>query len=270
MRLASKLLLVVTALVALAGPAQAGRNPVANPADPRIKSVVYTPQEVTELRGHYGRVILVTLGAGEIITDLNIGDPEAWHADVTSAENAFTLKPKLVNATTNLIVITNKRIYNFSLMATGSVDQYGAPAPPLANEKDQTYFVEFRYPDDERAAAEAARKAAEKPETESRSLDQYGWHYSWSGSEGAKPQRVFDDGKFTYFVFPKDATVPAVFAVDADGNESLVNFHRSGDYYVVHKVESQFTLRSGDYVTCIFNEAKPHPSATKFKNRKPV
>jgi hypothetical protein len=53
--------------------------------------------------------------------------------------------------------------------------------------------------------------------------------------------------------------MPAVFAVDENGNERLVNFNVQGKYVVVSGLESQFTLRDGDTATCIFNETFPKP-----------
>jgi len=61
--------------------------------------------------------------------------------------------------------------------------------------------------------------------------------------------------------------MPAVFLVDKNGNESIVNFNVQGEYMVVNKTGAQFTLRDGDYATCIFNESykggtgKQHPAA---------
>ena len=44
-----------------------------------------------------------------------------------------------------------------------------------------------------------------------------------SGSEDIVPTLVFDDGRFTYFRFPGNREVPAVFHVLGDGSETLVN-----------------------------------------------
>jgi type IV secretion system protein VirB9 len=96
------------------------------------------------------------------------------------------------------------------------------------------------------------------------------FRYSWSGSPPTKPLRVFDNGEFTYFAFADGQSVPAIFSVDADGNEALVNHHVRGEYVVVERLGSQFSLRSGDFVTCIFNDLRPHPSAKRSKERTPL
>ena len=66
---------------------------------------------------------------------------------------------------------------------------------------------------------------------------------------------VFDDGKKTFFKF--GATVPAIFAVNADFSETLRNFRREGEYIVVDGTATQYTLRDGNQWTCIFNLRKP-------------
>ena len=53
------------------------------------------------------------------------------------------------------------------------------------------------------------------------------------------------------------ANLPALFAVDPDGNEALVNFRMEGRYVVVERVGSLFTLRNGDEALCLFNEDRP-------------
>ena len=55
----------------------------------------------------------------------------------------------------------------------------------------------------------------------------------------------------TWFRF--EGETPAIYIVDADRNESLVNFRTEGPYVVVDRVSRQWTLRNGQNSTCIFN-----------------
>lgn len=246
-------------------------EPMATAQDARIKTVVYSANEVVELRGHFGRTIHVQFAPYEIITDVGLGDKESWVTATVSAKNAMVLKPQRANASTNLIVVTNKRTYNFALEARGEVDEFGVPKMPASNTRDMTYAVRFSYPDDERELIEEQERHKATEVTPAMPIDAFNFSYTYSGSTGSKPMKVFDDGNFTYFTFDEKATVPAFFSVDADGNEALVNFHKRGNYYVIERLESQFTLRSGEYVTCIFNEERPQPRIkAKFKKRLPV
>jgi type IV secretion system protein VirB9 len=72
--------------------------------------------------------------------------------------------------------------------------------------------------------------------------------------------------RFTYFKFKtKNAEVPAFFMVDSDGNEALVNYRVSGEYIVIERVTSQYTLRNGTDVVCVFNESMPLEKKKKKK-----
>ena len=66
---------------------------------------------------------------------------------------------------------------------------------------------------------------------------------------------AFDDGTATYLRFAPNATVPAVYIVSEDGKENLVNASMQNDMLRVQKVGAKLILRSGDLVTCIFNDA---------------
>ena len=78
--------------------------------------------------------------------------------------------------------------------------------------------------------------------------------YSYAGNTTLVPVRTFDDGEFTYFQFPSKIDTPAIFLVDDDKGESLLNYHVSGKYVVVQRLGKQFILRDGEKATCIFND----------------
>jgi len=61
---------------------------------------------------------------------------------------------------------------------------------------------------------------------------------------------------FTSSNSPKARTI-RFFAVDPDGNESVVNFRMEGKYVVIERVGSLFTLRDGNEALCLFNEDRP-------------
>lgn len=68
----------------------------------------------------------------------------------------------------------------------------------------------------------------------------------------------FDDGEFTYFQFKDiNASLPAFFKVDSERRESIINYRTVGDYVVVERVAQMFTLRNGNDVVCVFNDANP-------------
>jgi type IV secretion system protein VirB9 len=231
--------------------AQAAITPQNGGADPRVKHVVYHEQDVTEVKGHYGYTTSVEFGANEKMISMSIGDSIAWQVQ-PAQDNLLFMKPLEANASTNLTVITNKHIYSFELSADVASSRKSS---------DLTYRLRFVYPDEEAAALATIGKGpfanTSLVQGISNSPSDWNFKYQYSGNKNLRPVQTFDNGRFTYFKFSTIERAPAIFVVDDLGNESLVNYHKEGDYLVVERLARQFTLRDGEYVTCIFNESFP-------------
>lgn len=284
--------LLASALVtALPAP---GRADSPNPGltDPRLKWVVYNEREVIEVLGHYGFQTLVQFSSAEEVTDVSLGDGLAWQVDLPARKNLLFLKPVEAYAETNLTVLTTRpaldgsgeltRVYVFSLVATvaeeegisGALHEAESAAglspsgAAAAGAADFTWVIHFHYPQDqaERLQLRVRRHQTRQDARVSpgRAGDETGidpaawnWQYTFAGSPSQAPVNVFDDGEHTYFQFPPQQRVPAIFMVHTDQSESLVNVVRRGRFLVVHDVGRQFTLRNGEIETCVFNEAFP-------------
>jgi type IV secretion system protein VirB9 len=71
-----------------------------------------------------------------------------------------------------------------------------------------------------------------------------------------RPAEVFDDGRFTYFRFPGNTPVPAIYkSVPSTTEEWLVNSHREGDFIVLHGVGKLWNLRLEGSMVGVFNDA---------------
>lgn len=253
---------VVVFLACLLAPtAFAEREPAPGPSDARVKTVVYSPRDVVHVIGHYGYQTLIRFADDEHIENLSIGDSLAWQIVPNERGNLLFVKPVEDNATTNLTVVTarpsttnglEQRVYLFELTAREAPREAGS----------LTWSVEFQYPDDDIALLLQPTRAREPEPAPIDTVDPTGWNfnYSFAGHISQVPVRLFDNGVFTYFEFDALTDTPAIFLVDSEQNESLVNGVRQGKYVVVHRVGRQFTLRNGNTVTCIFNDAFPAPS----------
>ena len=78
--------------------------------------------------------------------------------------------------------------------------------------------------------------------------------YSYQGSAKSLPTQLFDDGQATYFAFGREEDLPAIFAVDPDGGEAVVNSHMRSGYIVIDRLAPGFVLRRGSEVTKVFND----------------
>ena len=66
------------------------------------------------------------------------------------------------------------------------------------------------------------------------------------------PTRVWDDGRQTYFEFPEETPIPAIFAAGpGKKDESLVNVATRGRIQVVQQLGQRFILRSGTHFATV-------------------
>lgn len=246
----------------LSSPALAERVARPGTADARIKSYTYHENDVYYLKGHYGFTMVIEFSPKEKVDSISIGDSEAWQVIPGSRKNLIYIKPLEQNAETNMTVLTSKRIYTFELTA----DRASTP-----KSRDLTFRVKFRYPEEEtlELANFGGKPAGKYNPLEGTDVSAWNFDYSYAGDRSLRPKRVFDDSTFTYFEFRSPSSTPAIFLVDDQGNESLVNFSVEGSYIIVNSTGRQFTLRDGDITTCIFNDGYPREQG-KQSNPKPL
>jgi len=234
--------------VLISPPAMAERVPRAGKADARVKTLTYHDNDVYRLRGSYGYTTTIEFSEKETIETISLGDSEAWQVIKPKQQrNILFVKPLEENADTNMTVLTSKHMYTFDMSAGRAAS---SQSPSLA------FRIKFIYPEEQtlELASFADKSASFNPLSGSPATE-WNFDYSYAGDKKLRPERVFDDGAFTYFLMKDVDVMPAVFLVDKNGNESIVNFNIQGQYLVVNRTGGQFTLRDGDYATCIFNES---------------
>jgi type IV secretion system protein VirB9 len=226
--------------------ASAIKEPKPMAVDKRLGVLVYSPYDVHRFTGYYGYQSSIIFAEDETIETISMGDSIPWQ--MVPNGNRLFLKPIDQEATTNMTLITNKRVYYFELYAREAKD---------INEEGLMFAVKFLYSDEDEAGALASEgfgQATTGPDLSDRSL--YNFEYTISGPDIISPVKIFDDGKFTYFEFKdKAAFLPAIFYVNSNGTEGIVNYRIVGDYVVVESIRERFTLRHDANVVCVFNES---------------
>ncbi len=242
---AKMILAMALCLAAHGSPAIAAQTPKGGSLDRRIASVVYQENNVVQVFATDGISTMIIFDDDEKFQTISLGDTDSWQVVPAEKGNILFVKPIARNATTNMNVVTTKRIYYLELRDN---------APEAGRE---VFGVRFIYP--EKNLNAALRKEAEQraawPNIAGIDKANVNIDYSFSGDVRLKPLMVFDDGAKTFVKF--DRRVPAIFAVNADFSETLENFRKEGDYIVVDGTATQFTLRDGDQWVCIFNLRKP-------------
>lgn len=234
-----KRLVIATALV-IAPPALtfAAQIPTSQGADSRIQQVPYKANEVVNINAHVGIATHLMLEDDETYVTHAFGDSKAWH--FVMERNHVFIKPAIAKGDTNLVLITNKRTYNFKLNYSNS----------------EVYQVKFIYPDTAKLKAQVNLsdqylKEAWKGKT-------YNLTYTAKGSRRVAPVNVWDDGTFTYFKFSGNTDLPSIYAVNADDSETIVNRRVTGSsnqIIVMHKVNPVWRIRLDNDVLNIFNQS---------------
>ena len=161
------------------------------------------------------------------------GDTESFEiTPITDLGNVISIKPHVRRAVTNMTVITNRHTYSFELRE-GHLD----------GPTGRFYEVRFSYPE------EARRRTA--GDTPKGYLAPRNHAYKVAGEADFQPSSVYDDGRYTYFVFRDGVRQPAIFKADAQGRERTVNWTQAGDVVRVLGVNAYWTLRIDDAALCI-------------------
>lgn len=235
------------------GPANALKSPRPQGVDGRIHTIMYGPDEVFKFTGHYNYQSSIVLEEGEEIQTISMGDSVPWQ--ITPSGNRIFLKPIEQDAQTNMTMLTNKRTYLFELHAE---EAEGIDDPNLI------WVMKFLYPTEmviKKKKKEKLRDPALKDAIQNQNIN-FNFNYTIRGSYDFSPIKIYDDGEFTYFEFrDKNASIPAFFLVDNNGDESIINFRARDDKIIVERVASRFTLRHGNDIVCVYNEDKPFRSS---------
>lgn len=272
-------------LCACAMPAAAqGRNTdqaglVGQSSDPRLREVVYDPKAVVTIPVKRGVVTLVMLDADETIAEVAAGlggdcskVEAAWCIAAQPGGRNLFVKPKSAASAANTVaVVTDRRSHalRFVVLADGD------PKPPIYRLVIKAPVVRVAAParqalrDGLHAAPHSAladlpplpapptpqQLIAERLQAKPQVLNSSYSIAEGDASDDIVPALVFDDGRFTYLRFPGNREVPAVFQVQGDGSETLVNTRMEDDLLVVDRVSRRLMLRAGSAVVAVWNDA---------------
>lgn len=67
--------------------------------------------------------------------------------------------------------------------------------------------------------------------------------YRLSGEKSLWPEQMSDDGEKTYLVWHSDQALPAVFAVNASGDEEIVDGYMRGAVFTIDRVYDRLVFR---------------------------
>lgn len=263
--------------------------PAPSSSDPRIRVVTYKSDDVILVKVQRGVVTRILLEPGEQILIPVVGLSsnceevnDEWCISAIQGSNQIFVRPRDGARSNNMELHTNKRDYSFAFEVVGAGVSHGKNS--RASGSAPFYRVVLDYPKPKPVEVPAvprevlAEGILRRVDANDRPLPTVGPDHGMTAlqrlqSEGmvirnasyskqvlpkgedAEPTMVFDDGRFTYFEFPGAREIPAVFAYGSDGQPTRVNWHMQDSFVVVQRIARRFTLRLGDAVVGVFNEA---------------
>lgn len=239
------------------------------PSDTRIKTYVYNPNEIYQIKFMTNYQSIIELQQGEDVRIITFGNPAGWSTP-RLIDNQLFMKAVEPGVKTNMIIITDRRKYFFEIMSSDEDSD-------SVSDAQITQYLQFFYPDlksidippktakvtlNENAMALATGRAIqqyEKRDTDMvANVGEINTKYTYSGNgKGITPVMAFDNGKKTFFRFANNnAVIPVISSIDHMGKETPIRTRISGEYVYVDAVEDKFTLRKGAELVCVFNEEK--------------
>lgn len=211
--------------------------------DSRIRVFAYSPDVVYTLPVTVGMHTHIPLGADEeLIEKPKMGETIQWR--ISGNQNNLYIKALKADVSTSLTLVTDRRTYQFELVATTK-----------ASERIQKAY--FTYPDDderivlaqqtradkrgEASAAEEARKREQEIVPQAVSPQDLSF-YKVEGSKEFERMNAYDNGRQTIIRLPPGMQdLPALFLVDAENKLVPINYtvvdRKASDDRDVLKVE---------------------------------
>jgi P-type conjugative transfer protein TrbG len=200
------------------------------------------------------RACAIELEPGELVLSTASGDSERWLVQVAAAglggkTPLVVVKPTACDLSTNLLVATDRRLYEVGLEAPPCHEADAGRAGAYNPRLPYTGITRFYYPDElvrrwaseEEAARRAAAERASSAVAVATPLGALNFSYRWERDTRFPwaPAQVFDDGRHTYIVLPpgaRSAEAPALFGVQPGGRLALLNYRLENGTYIADRV----------------------------------
>lgn len=197
-----------------------GQTPRPLEFDPRVETLEWRSGIDLPLRTTAGGNLTLVFGPGEVIQSVIVGDPSAIEVQVAPQADSLTLRTARRPANASIAVRTQLRDYRF-MVAVGPAN-------------DVAYVVRFGIA----APGPVEPVGSSPPLTATR-------HYALKGETSLRPRQVSDDGLRTYIEWQEDQALPAVFALNALGEEETVDSYMRGGLMVIDRTYPRLIFRIG-------------------------
>lgn len=236
-----------------------------DPDAARITHVKYAPNEVTRVLGAIDHPVLIEFSAAEAIEDVAGGGISGW--EVQKRGSRLFVRAMTGASDATMLVTTRSRSYVFDLvpLRASSKGSVGGRMSKLVFEYDVA-AAPAEAPPVAAAVPAAVDNVSGKPASLETMRQDYPSRHPYrnasytmqvvSETVDIRPREAFDDGRFTWLLFPRNQEVPAVYrSVPGTEEEVVVNSHMEGDWLVLHAVAPLWNLRLAGSMVGVFNDA---------------
>jgi type IV secretion system protein VirB9 len=220
--------LVGTALVlaiAAACPAHAQQAPVPTSEDSRIAILRYAPGMPAQLHAIAGVELTVLMPSGEHVQRVTVGDPSAVRVEVPGDHDGIVVSALRPLNDVSLSVETDRQTYMFNVSVS-----YQGTVPWLVRVERGGGMARGMFP-----TTPLSTMPPPNP------LPAGEWKLK--GDKALEPTMIRDDGTKVSIQWSVTQAIPAVFALDAQGQEQMVNGYMRGDVFVIDRVFDHLVFR---------------------------
>jgi type IV secretion system protein VirB9 len=201
--------------------AHAQQAPVPSAEDSRIAILRYGPGAPAQLHAIAGIALPVLMPRGEHVQRVTVGDPGAVRVEVPGDHDGIVLSALRPLNEVSLTVETEQQSYQFSLSVT-----YQGPAPWLV-----------------RIERGGGAFPATPPRVWTPPAILTPGTWKLKGDKALQPTMIRDDGEKISLQWSSAQDVPAVFALDNQGHEQMVNGYMRGDLFVIDRIFEHLVFR---------------------------
>jgi P-type conjugative transfer protein TrbG len=221
--------------------AQTNQNAIRGPGDASLVGALhefaYERGALYAIQASPQRITDIALEPGEALLSVSAGDTTRWivgdaHSGTGPSGQAHVLvKPNAANLATNLVIMTDRRVYHVELKSiTGTA----------------MAAVSWRYPAEMMVQNQPPPPAPPPPPAFAPT--DLNLRYRIDGDKPDwRPLAAFDDGQQVFIEMPekiRTMEAPPLFVIGDDGAE-LVNYRVQGKFYVVDRLFAKAELRLG-------------------------
>lgn len=199
-----------------AQPLAAQSIPAPGPGDARLQTVMYDPEQVVQLPVSAGYQLMVSFQAGEQIETIAVGNSNAWQVTANKRGDFLFVKSIVPSAATNMTIVTDVRIYNFELLSSTN--------------GEGPFSVRFLYADPVNLT-KAGESTSQK------------FRYKISGTKAIRPASIIVEGNRVSIQWPEGSSLPAIFRVEDNGQEAVVNGEMQDGLFVIEGVPQKLVFR---------------------------